>query len=157
MNGAKATDAAALAAMVTDWVSTTWPSISSATATPDAGSGPRLETPAVTVTRSCPETIARAWVTEGTDRLEGFCEPTTTGVSVIASPNCIDSALLQPERWKSEMRIASLRGRLEPTRMLSASLRAGLKRVAPDETRAAWSAASRRPRSAVLRTCSSAS
>ncbi len=50
---------------------------------------------------------------------------TDTGVSVMFSPNRMSSAPVQPDFWKSEMRIASRRGCVDCDRMLSASFSAG--------------------------------
>ena len=101
------------------------PSISRVTGTFVAGVGLRFMTPAVTVMRSWPENAARAKVTDGTERLVTSASATEIGVSVTSSPKRMSSAPVQPDFWKSEIRMASRRGWFDWTRMLSASLSAG--------------------------------
>ena len=86
VNGAKATDAEALAPMLASIVSIVRPSISSVTGTFGAAAALRLMTPALTVIRSWPENAARPKVTDGTDTLTGSGWATDTGVSVMFSP-----------------------------------------------------------------------
>ena len=106
--------------------------------------------------RSWLENDERANCTDGTARLATVSVATDTGVSVIPSGKCTSSDPDQPVFWKSEMRIASLRGRFERVRMLSASFSDGPKRVPLAVSEAAPSAACSRPRSEVARRFSSA-
>src|SRR5262252_9229740 len=81
VKGANAIDADAFAGTFTDWVSSFRPSISSVTGTFAAGSKLLFAMPAVTVTRSWPENVERANVTDGTAILTVFSEATEAVVN----------------------------------------------------------------------------
>lgn len=99
VNGAKATDAAALAAALAETLSICRPSSSSVTGTLAARSAPWLLTPAFTVIRSCPENDARPkfGLTE-TERFAALSDATDTGVRRMLSPKWTSSEVLQPTR-----------------------------------------------------------
>ena len=83
-----------------------------------------MATPAVIVTRSCPENGARAKATDGTAMFASFSPRIGTVVTVTPSPNFTSSAPVQPDFWKSEMMMASRRGSVDRVSAPSASLSA---------------------------------
>ena len=106
-------------------VSSSRPSSSSDTARPATGSLPRFVTRALTATRSRPEKYSRWNSTPATLTLAPASSPTATGVTTVPSGKRIPEALSSPDCWKSLISTASSRGRLESSKMPSASLSAG--------------------------------
>ena len=97
----------------------------SVTGTSLIASSPLLLSPAVTVSRSCPENEERAKATDGTARLAVLGDATETVLTVMPSGNRTSSDPVQPLRWKSLIRTASRRLIGDRLRMLSASFSAG--------------------------------
>src|SRR5262245_39539906 len=107
VKGANVTDEDACGATDAFAVSMSWPSTVNTTGTSVNGWLPLLLSPAVTVTRSCPENAARPNDTDGTDRFSACSVATDLVVSAMPSGNLASSEPLQPDFWKSLISTAS--------------------------------------------------
>ncbi len=156
VNGWNVTEAGAPGCTEIVWVSTARPSSSRRTCTLLTAAGPRLMTPAATVTRSWPEKSDRCGSTDDTVRLAVCASVMATGLNVVPSGSRRFSSRTQPLRWKSLIMTTSRVCSVESASTRCASFSAGAYRVASALTLAPSIAPVTRERSAVARTSSCA-